>query len=498
MHKTVGNALVKDKSRLGIDPIVRQSLMTFYKRNMYIDRIPDNIILSIMEDTEDACLQTADKHNFDYVILTWEGNIFDIHNYHEKCIQTIDDLNNKTQGDWLVCGQIIDQYQNRILYNDPNKDQWHNSFYLFPITAIVNLKTWRRIGKPTWGQENECHDLINILASQECIHDNYTPLWIKGDQGTRLTKTKKGFNIINESLKNNLPVYNLSADVRNVQNYLYPEVNIDRYNQFWLSLYNMPKLTDQYKKVLSSIITSKYPRRINDSTWQFFAKNTEDYEPKSQEQGSVDWNDVQTLMMPSSGFKDFIISMGKAAPRKDFEFVHYDIIPQCVDIKRQIIEQWDGNRTSLSTVMSTVGKKYKPNPMDAFHMHSMKSFDEVYDHILEYFVDEEDLRNQWIKFKNCQHKYIEADMLTDPNAAIKLITQKTIYLCLSDIAGWRNNIMTYGYRNLRDDIINCLQSLKNKSIGGFVDYKDPGTDLQLWQNFDSAIEHLKQDLNENI
>jgi hypothetical protein len=494
MLKTFANALVKDKSNIGIDPVVRQSLMTFYQRNMYIDRIKNNPVRSIIEDNEDACIESASRENFDYVILTWEGNIFDIHNYHEKCIDAVNNLDEKTNGNWLVCGQIIDQYENRLLYNDPNKDQWQNSFWLFPITAIVNVKKWRELGKPAWGGENQMQELVKVQASKDCIHDNYTPLEITAGQGTSLTKTKKSWNIVNTALANNLTVYNLPVEVRNAQNYLYPEVDVKRYNQFWLSLYNMPKLTDQYKKVLNSIITSKYPRRINDSTWQFFIRNTEDYEPRYPELGSVDWTKVEALMMPSSGFKDFIVSMGSNAARKDFEFIHFDIIPQCVDIKRQIIELWDGKQSSFDAVMTAIGKKYKSNPLDAFHMHSMKSFDEAYLHILPHFNGPEDLEQQWLKFKSCNHKYIEADMLTDPYAAIKLISSKTIYLCLSDIAGWRNNIMTYGYKNLRNDILSCITAIKNKNIDGFVDYKDPGTDLQMWQSFTAAIEHLNTDI----
>ena len=34
----------------------------------------------------------------------------------------------------------------------------------------------------------------------------------------------------------------------------------------------------------------------------------------------------------------------------------------------------------------------------------------------------------------------------------KLIKGKLIYLCLSDIASWRGNILSYGYKNLRKDI----------------------------------------------
>jgi len=497
MPKTYVNALVRDKSNIGIDPVVRQSLLTFYRRNMYIDKIAGNPIYSITGKNENDCMNEALDHGFDYIILTWEGNIIDIHNYHDKCIAAINNLDDKTQGNWLVAGQIINQYENRLLYNDPNKDQWRNSFYLFPITALVNLKKWKELGKPHWGEEGQ-NEFVNVIASEESVHDNYTPLEIRAGQGTSMTKTKRSWNILHQSLSNGMPVYNLPADIRSAQNYLYPEVDVNRYNKFWQSLYDMPKLTDQYKKVLNSIITSKYPKRINDGSWQFFIKNTEDYEPRFPLSGTVDWTNINTMMLPSSGFKDFITSMGKNAPRKTFDIIHFDIIPECIEIRRNMIERWDGRRETFEELVSTIGGKYRKNPMDAYHMHAMKTFAEVYEHILSNFHSEQDLQEQWLKFQNFNHKYIEADMLTDPYAAIRLIDKKDIYLCLSDIAGWRNNIMTYGYKNLRYDIINCIQNIKNKGVNGYVDYKDPGTDIQMWQSFDHAIEHLKTDIDDNI
>lgn len=493
MSKTYVNALVRDKSNIGIDPVVRQSLQTFYRRNMYIDKVEGNPIHSIIEKNEDACMKEAVEHGFDYLVLTWEGNIFDIYVYHDKCIAAINDIDNKTNGNWLVCGQIIDQFENRKHHNDPKQDQWQNSFYLFPITALVNLKKWRELGRPSWGEEGQ-HEVVNVVASKECVHDNYTPLEITAGQGQTLTKTKRSWNIINQSLKNGMPVYNLPGDIRSAQNYLYPEVNVDRYNDFWLSLYNMPKLTDQYKRVLNSIITSKYPKRIFDGAWQFFIKNTEDYEPRFPLSGTVDWTNIQTVMLPSSGFKDFIATMGKNGPRKTFDVIHFDIIPECVTIRKTMIETWDGRRSTFEKMAADIGSKYRKNPMDAYHMHSMKTFTEVYEHILSYFHSEEDLEQQWQKFQSFTHKYIETDMLTDPYPAIKLIDKKDVYLCLSDIAGWRNNIMTYGYKNLRNDIATCIKNIKNKGINGYVDYKDPGTDIQMWQTFDSAIEHLKTDI----
>lgn len=491
MRKTYVNALVYDKGNIGIDPIVRDSLRTFYQRNLYIDSLAGNPMESIIETSVDACINRANELDFDYLILTWEGNIFDIHRYHHDCIDYI----NRLGDDWLVAGHIMDQHQNRILHNDSKAEEWKNCFWLFPITAIVNVKKWRELGRPSWGHNQGQQSVTVGIPSAECVHDNYTPIKLSAGSKRVTANTRSGWNIIDTALRHGIDVINLNNEIRSSQTYLYPENDINRYNKYWQSLYMMPKLTDQYKKVLEKILPSKYPRRINDVTWQCFIRNTENYFPEeAQYQANLDWSSIDTIALPSSGFKDFIVSMSKHSARKKVDVVHFDIIKQCTEIRKKIIERWDGKRETFSNMLLSIGKEYKTNPTDAFHMHSMKDLSEAYDHILPYFHDEEDLETCWQEFKTFNHSYIEADLLDDPWPAIKLINNKRLYICLSDIAGWRNNIIGYGYQTLRNDIAGCIEKLQHRGISGYVDYKDPGTDLQMWQDFNQALEHLKTSL----
>lgn len=492
MRKTYTNALVQDKNDIGIDPLIRDSLRTYYQRNLYMDNVADNPASSIIDINEDICLQRAADEGFDFLILTWEGNLFDIHRYHHACVGYIEELDEKTKGNWLIAGQLIDQYANRKFYNDPNPDQWKNCFWLFPITAIVNLKMWDKLGRPAWGQQTDGNQsILKVEPSEECVHDGYTPFEFRPGHDHVNAKVKKGWNIVNASLLAGITVYNLNTAIRGTQDYLYPEVNVDRFNKFWNAIYDMPKLTDQYKRVLEKIILSKYPRRINDITWQCFIRNTEAYLPRHY-QPQFDFSTVDTVLLPSSGFKDFIFTMSKKSPRKPVEVIHFDIIKECVEIRKKIISRWDGTRAEFTPVLEGISSEYRHSGTSSvFHMHAMKSLEEAYDSVLEHFDSEEDLRVCWQQFKNFDHKYIEADMLDEPYATLNMIQGKNIYICLSDIAGWRNNIIGYGYQNLRNDIIKCLVSIKKRNITGIVDYKDPATDLQMWQYIDEAIDYLK-------
>jgi hypothetical protein len=495
----ISNALVYDKGNIGLNEDIRQSLKIFHKRNIYVDIVKLPSLVNISDNEDLAIKETAESpSNYDYLILTWEGTIPNIYYYHEVCIKHVLDLEEKTKGNWLVSGQIMDQYENRKMFNDPTAENWKDSFYLFPITAIINLKKWRELGCPEWGQSS--NDPVNHCVpkrSEDNVHDTYTPLFINPSEKSIDGPVKKGWNIIDVSLKNNMPVYNLSNEIRQNQTYLYPENNPKLFNDFWHSLYIMPKLTDQYLKVLQTVMPAKTPIRIDSVTWGCFIRNTEDY--IVERFTDVFYNNmgaVDTLMLPCSGFKDVIIYSKKPKDVAIKQVIHFDIIKGCVDIRERITNEWNGTRSHFTELLEAIKEDYKqrfkhPN---CFHMSSMNTFDDAYLDILQNFNSEEELETTWLEFKKLNHKFIHADILAEPWAVTKQIKDSNVYLCLSDIAGWRSNVIAYGYKTLRTQLGSVAKHLQKNNCVGLVDYKDPGTDLQLLQTFDNFLVHLNKDL----
>ena len=358
----ISNALIYDKKDIGLDEDIRQSLKIFHKRNISIDivKLPS---LGNISDNEDIAIQeTADNpNNYDYVILTWEGTIPNIYYYHEPCIKHVIDLNEKTNGEWLVSGQIMDQYENRLMFEDADADKWKGSFYLFPITAIVNLKKWRELGRPVWGQPS----LVAVQhmipqRSKDNIHDTYTPLLLTTGTEVAETPVKKGWNIIDISLKNNLPIYNLSTDIRQSQTYLYPENNPTMFNNFWRSLYTMPKLSDQYVRVLQTVLPSKNPIRINGNKWGCFIRNTEEHiVERFADIFEKNMHGVDTMVVPCSGFKDLVIASKKPKGVSIKQVIHFDILKGCVDIRQHIVKGWDGTRDHFTILLTNIKEYYQ-------------------------------------------------------------------------------------------------------------------------------------------
>lgn len=485
----VTHCLIYDKYDKNIDESVRWSTRIFYQRNVYIDPLPDNPKSAIIERTEDEAIVQADKEDFSYLIMTYEGNIFNINFFHEECLKFITETDNSTSGRWLVAGHIMDQYQNRILYNDPFADKWKDSFWLYPITAIINLKVWRELNRPAWGQELGKQLVLKGIPSSECVHDNYTPKTLLPSNQWSTTLTKKGWNIINESLKARIPVLNLSNEIRRSQIHLYPENSPKEYEHFWTSLFNFPKLQDNYKKAFSSIISCKFPERIEPGSGRFFLKNTEEYFPNYGDCVNAEMSQFDTFILPSSGFKDFIVS-SKSTLDEPIQILHYDILDECIKIKKEITENWSGTKEHLIQTLETISSKYSnKGKHSCYHFNDLNNFDDVYLLITKFFNNEDEIKNAWLKFQRQTHTYQKGDMLdkNDCFSIIKHIKGKNVYLCLSDIAGWRNNILGYGYKNLRGNISFIVKELLTRGINGVVDYKDPGTDTQYIDSFNECL-----------
>jgi hypothetical protein len=495
-NKKIAHALVYDKNNIGLDEEIRKNLKVFYKRNLFIDSLKGNPPSAIIENSIDNCIINAFKQNFDFLIVTWEGNIFDIYDFHHAAIENIKQL--ELNGEWVVAGHIIDQYQNRLLYKPNEADTFRDSYFLFPITAFINLQKWGEIGKPRWGDNSSKAKIIKALPSSNSVHDGYTPLHLTSLSYEIETSVKTGWNIINESLKNNIPVHNIDVSVRKHQTYLYPENDPVLYNRFWNHLLDLPKLNDSYSKLLNFILPSKSTLRIKNDNWSFFLRNTEEYWPKLTSDKLPTLQDIDCVITPCSGFKDFILSQSLLKVESNICIIHYDILKPCIDIKKRIIDEWDGTKEALIDLLEIIKSEYSRKGKDScFHMNAMKTIEDVYEEIKPFFSSDQLLLEKWREFQNFQHFYFNLDILNDinnnKNSLLNIIQQKNVYLCLSDVAGWRINLLGYRVSTLRSEMSFAISSLIKNTNGALIDYKDPATDHQYLHNYEDALKTLSSD-----
>jgi hypothetical protein len=126
----------------------------------------------------------------------------------------------------------------------------------------------------------------------------------------------------------------------------------------------------------------------------------------------------------------------------------------------------------------------------------MKSLDDVYPEIIKHFDSEEELERQWLRFQQVKHTYITCDILTNPEMVTRYAKNRCVYICMSDIAGWRVNLISFGYKLLRQQLSNIATNLQKNNCWGVVDFKDPATDHQDLQDFKYFVEFLKRPIEE--
>lgn len=105
-------------------------------------------------------------------------------------------------------------------------DRQEGYYELHDQCYIINLKTYKKLGYPAIGNfaYYDAHEQIEPLRSEENIHDDYTPVWVKPGSTLRKYQHKwHGWNILSVAFKNNLPVLVFDENLRNNKKFYYPD-----------------------------------------------------------------------------------------------------------------------------------------------------------------------------------------------------------------------------------------------------------------------------------
>lgn len=121
-------------------------------------------------------------------------------------------VKNLSDTDFFLIGHILDR-------GDAYYELHHQCY-------VINLKIYKDLDKPIIGkpQLGEKHQQIKPIRSEENIHDDYTPIWIKsGTSSKEYSHKLHGWNIISAALKSNFDIEPFDNEFRNSKKYYYPE-----------------------------------------------------------------------------------------------------------------------------------------------------------------------------------------------------------------------------------------------------------------------------------
>ena len=314
----------------------------------------------------------------------------------------------------------------------------HHQFF------IVNLKAWKKSGKPGFGTwENSVHDLPVLERSEENFHDDYTPLWIKSTGKTKPTGgAGQGWQLMAAMFNNGYPVITLSEKLRLSKFYTYPEHETEKFEN---SLNTLTSYKDQNWNQAKWIDDSKY---VKDQIWLFNSEGIKIF----NNHGPYD-----TIVNTASGFKLFDLFDSRI--KETTNCVIYDFNQKSLDWYEHF-HNWK-NDDLLECIRS-----FKHRGHFTWSGKWNSEYDETqgfFDHIEEnynYFGGKENFIKLWNRFKNMPTIFKQVDLYKNPEELSLLLKgpgQK--WINLSNIFSTDATQIIFGHHNCMAAQIRLLGSL---------------------------------------
>jgi hypothetical protein len=172
----------------------------------------------------------------------------------------------------------------------------------------------------------------------------------------------------------------------------------------------------------------------------FNAFNSEGLSPAvSIERYEQNYSSIDTVVYPTQGFKDFIYTFSNVCKdQHPVNIVHYDLTLDAVKKRKQFIDDWD---MTLDYIVNNNFVNINQN---------YKAF---WNELLSYFDSYEHMCEQWQKYKNCNHYYVDQNLMYETSDkkikhVLNRIGSKRVLFMYSDIFPWETNLLVRGVDNL--------------------------------------------------
>jgi hypothetical protein len=399
-----------------------------------IDFATDSVIVpKVNSDLMSLIADAADNMECTHLVIYASGTMIK-HNYaldtawHAHC-----------RSEWLVSGHILlrptDQYP-----------------YLHEQTLAINLQRWKDYGRPAIGHSETGKKVLPAFErSDDNIHDDYTPLWLKPSNANQISTTKRrfGWNILSTSLDNQLPVVNIPIEIRNEKIYVYPDDNGDQLARIISDLRTLPSLPIPF---LENDSQRKFVEWMSwmlqdDATTTVFVFNT----------GQLWWGEEYGLTTPdsiwttASGFKSFVEWYMRGAPQHCV-IDTYDRNPGSLRLWQHIHRSWNGNdfydfmraydQNCDSEEIYCWGNKWANETIQQCCARQIEE-------IAAYFGGHANMLQHWHKFQQLEHRYHHCDIVANHQTILdNLLENKKNLIWLNNIFFFRRNILKYGILGL--------------------------------------------------
>ena len=323
--------------------------------------------------------------------------------------ETLDSLSEKYTGKVIISalGHFIRYSFVRDDFIEESKDhalvghiiERHGYYSISPQFFCLDLQIWKSIGSPdfsTSGQQQ--FTSTKIERSQENIHNNNTPLWLKpGDKLENYTPgyLEFGWQVIKSLIENGYTIKNISQKIRNQKDYFYPN---DHYEDIdnWISDINYQPKT---------IPLVRYANHINkiyeEQNKTIYVLNSEDV--IEQTAGTLDhYSGV------CGGLKAIGILFRNGFHSKT-KIDLFDISRPALQYQEYLINTWDGDFLTYYDHFVKFKNNY-PNYIYAWR--SWNSWEnEINSFLTSAKLTRETFKETWDRYRQLNISFTEVDLL---------------------------------------------------------------------------------------
>ena len=358
------------------------------------------------------------------------------------------------RGEWLISGHILlhptDQYP-----------------YLHEQTIAVNLGLWKHCGRPHVGYSDiGLKQLPRYRRSDENIHDDYTPLWLKTDGNQHIEVIKQGFGwgIIAASLDNHIEIVNIPIDIRNEKVYVYPDDNGAKLAESISCLRSNPSLP------IPAFENQTQQKFVNWMSWMLkddaptaiFVFNTGRLWLDDEIQSAA----PDSIWTTASGFKSFVEWYKRGAPQQCV-IDTYDRNLGSLRLWQHIHRSWNGNdfydfmrsydRDCDCEEIYCWGNKWANETIEQCCVRQIEE-------VAAYFGGHSSMVKHWQIFQKLAHRYHLCDIVADHQNILDNLKKDAVNLMwLNNIFFFRRNILKYGILGLNQRLAQLTKLIHVKA-----------------------------------
>jgi hypothetical protein len=326
------------------------------------------------------------------------------------------------------------------------KQDWYELHQQF---VLVNVKHWKNIGQPKFGDRTPGTDRLVVLQRSELnYHDDYTPLWIKDTRQRQLQyHSRPGWNFIDQALKNNLKILNWDQTVRNKRTYYYPE---SQSKDFYFALLDKDpsKVTNpNQQKLIKELATG-----VADQIWVINSENMNILNNEQQ---------YEVVALPASGFKYLDIFKSNALT-KSGEIVIYDYNKKSLEWIQHI---YTSKETNIEQLIKTFPHKNHliwfghSNPDILANNKLDKNFLTSFQITVDYYGGQQKFLKYLNEFRNANVSFVQTDLYFNPYNLVSKLDIKKSLVHISNIFATDYMIANIGLEQSYQYLTNFLNIL---------------------------------------